>query len=84
MSWYTNQSGQKNAAGDDLLDVYATYSTDGGQTWATPFQVDTQAFDPDAGAADVLPAAAHHGDRQLVRPGDRRRHRVRGARRQHL
>ena len=55
VSWYTNQNNQTNAAGDDLLDVYATYSTDGGQTWATPFQLDSQAFDPDAGAADVLP-----------------------------
>jgi hypothetical protein len=55
VSWYTNQNNQTNAAGDDLLDDYATYSTDGGQTWATPFQLDSQAFDPDAGAPDVLP-----------------------------
>ena len=41
MSWYTNQSGLKNAAGDYLLDTYATYSVDGGQTWATPFAVDS-------------------------------------------
>ncbi len=54
VSWYSNQSGVKNAAGDYLLDTYATYSVDGGQTWATPFAVDTQAFDPDAGAATVL------------------------------
>jgi hypothetical protein len=54
VSWYTNQSGVKNAAGDYLLDTYATYSVDGGQTWATPFAVDSQAFDPDAGAAKVL------------------------------
>ncbi len=54
VSWYTNASGQKNASGDYLLDTYATYSVDGGQTWATPFALDSQAFDPDAGAADVL------------------------------
>ncbi len=54
VTWYTNSGGQKNAAGDDLLDTVATYSVDGGQTWATPFALDTQAFDPDAGAAKVL------------------------------
>jgi hypothetical protein len=54
VSWYTNQSLQKNASGNYLLDTYATYSTDGGQTWAKPFPVDAQAFDPDAGAANVL------------------------------
>ncbi len=54
VSWYTNQSGLKNSAGDYLLDTYATYSGDGGQSWATPFAVDAQAFDPDAGAVDVL------------------------------
>ncbi len=85
VSWYTNQNGQTNASGHALLDVYGTYSTDGGQTWAVPFQVDTQAFDPDAGARRRPQwTAAHHGDRQLLRPGDRRRHRVRGVRRQHL
>ena len=54
VSWYTNASGQTNSSGDYLLDTYATYSVDGGQTWATPFALDSQAFDPDAGAADVL------------------------------
>jgi hypothetical protein len=54
VSWYTNASGQTNAAGDYLLDAVATYSVDGGQTWATPVTLDTRAFDPDAGAADVL------------------------------
>jgi hypothetical protein len=54
VSWYTNASGQKNSAGDYLLDTYATYSVDGGETWATPFALDSQAFDPDAGAPDVL------------------------------
>ncbi len=54
VTWYTNQNGQKNAAGHYLLDTYATYSVDGGLTWATPFQLDAQSFDPDAGAATVL------------------------------
>jgi len=54
VSWYTNSSGQQNASGDYLLDTYATYSVDGGQSWSTPLAVDSQAFDPDAGAANVL------------------------------
>ena len=79
VSWYSNQSGLKNAAGDYLLDTYATYSVDGGQTWAKPFAVDTQAFDPDAGAATGARwTTPHDGNRQLIRRGDRRRRRVRG------
>jgi len=54
VSWYTNASGQENGSGDYLLDTDATYSVDGGQTWATPFALDSQPFDPDAGAANVL------------------------------
>ena len=45
---------RKNAAGDYLLDTYTTYSANGGATWQTPFAVDSQPFDPDAGAATVL------------------------------
>ena len=55
VSWYTNASGAKNAAGDYLLDTDATFSIDGGVTWQTPFAVDTTSFDPDAGAPDVFP-----------------------------
>ncbi len=54
VSWYTNQSQVKNSAGDYLLDTEATYSTDGALTWAKPFALDSQPFDPDAGAAKVL------------------------------
>ena len=54
VSWYTNQSLVKNGSGDYLLDTYATYSVDGGQSWASPFAVDSRAFDPDAGAHKVL------------------------------
>ncbi len=53
VSWYSNQNGQKNAGGDYLLDVFAAYSVQGG-AFGPAFQVDTQPFDPDAGAADVL------------------------------
>ena len=54
VSWYTNQSLVTNASGHYLLDTYATYSVDGGQSWASPFAVDSRAFDPDAGADKVL------------------------------
>jgi len=53
VSWCSNQNNQKNAAGDYLLDVFAAYSVPGG-AFGPAFQVDTQAFDPDAGAAAVL------------------------------
>ena len=49
---YDNSRGLTNSHGHFLLDVFATYSTDGGLTWAPPFQVNpaNQPFDPDAGA----------------------------------
>ena len=52
IAWYDNRNGATNANNRWLLDVFATYSTDGGQTWATPFQVNDPAnpFDPDRGA----------------------------------
>jgi hypothetical protein len=52
VAWYDNRRGLTNRQGHFLLDVYATYSTDGGSTWATPFQVTdaANAFDPDPGA----------------------------------
>src|SRR5262249_788709 len=59
VTWYTNQNADgsltaKNGQGDYLINVDATYSTDGGQTWATPFQVNNanDPFDPDAGAVN--------------------------------
>jgi len=54
VSWYSNQNGQTNGSGDDLLDVFAAYSVQGG-AFGPAFQVDTTSFDPDAGAAQVLP-----------------------------
>jgi hypothetical protein len=54
VSWYSNQNNKINASGDDLLDVFAAYSVQGGP-FGPAFQVSTQSFDPDAGAASVLP-----------------------------
>src|SRR5262249_14650137 len=62
VAWYDNRNGLKNKGADGiagtsddhfLLDVFARYSTDGGVTWSSAFQVndDTNHFDPDAGAA---------------------------------
>jgi hypothetical protein len=58
--WYDNRRGLNNAAGHFKLDVYATYSTDGGVTFAPAFPVNNQTpgvntpngniFDPDPGA----------------------------------
>jgi hypothetical protein len=54
VAWYDNRRGLTNGSGHFLLDVYATYSTDGGLTWADPFQVtdDSNPFDPDPGAVN--------------------------------
>jgi uncharacterized repeat protein (TIGR01451 family) len=53
VAWYDNRRGLTNAAGHFLLDVFARYSTDGGQTWSPDFQVNdaNDALDPDVGAA---------------------------------
>jgi hypothetical protein len=61
VGWYDNRRGLNNAAGHFKLDVYATYSTDGGLTFAPAFPVNDQTpgvntpdgniFDPDPGAA---------------------------------
>ncbi len=51
VAWYQNYNGAvtnaRNARGHYLLDVYATYSTNRGQTWATPFRITSQSTDPD-------------------------------------
>jgi uncharacterized repeat protein (TIGR01451 family) len=49
VAWYQNHRA-KNSQGDYLLDVFATYSTDGGKTWARPFRVNGAPFDPDPNA----------------------------------
>jgi hypothetical protein len=60
LAWYDNRRGLNNGAGHFKLDVYATYSTDGGLTFAPAFPVNDQTpgvntpdgnlFDPDPGA----------------------------------
>lgn len=48
VAWFDTRSGATNSLGNNLLDVWATYSTDGGLTWATAFQVNdaNNPFDP--------------------------------------
>jgi hypothetical protein len=65
LGWYDNRRGLNNAAGHFKLDVYATYSTDGGLTFAPAFPVNDQTpgvntpngniFDPDPGAQIYVP-----------------------------
>jgi hypothetical protein len=52
VAWYDNRRGLTNRNGRYLLDVFATYSSDGGLSWAMPFQVNDAAnpFDPDPSA----------------------------------
>jgi hypothetical protein len=65
VAWYDNRRGLTNSAGHFKLDVYATYSTDGGLTFAPAFPVNDQTpgvntpngniFDPDPGAQIYRP-----------------------------
>ncbi len=48
--WWDTRGGQTNAANNFLLDVYATFSRDGGLTWTNDTRINDVAFDPDAGA----------------------------------
>jgi hypothetical protein len=64
VAWYDNRRGLTNSAGHFKLDVYATYSTDGGLTFAPAFPVNDQTpgvntpngniFDPDPGTLNYL------------------------------
>ncbi|HKX56107.1 MAG TPA: hypothetical protein VJN01_08400, partial [Xanthomonadales bacterium] len=49
VAWLDTRSGATNGFGRNLLDVWATYSTDGGLTWAPAFQVNdaNNPIDPD-------------------------------------
>ncbi|MEJ8566325.1 hypothetical protein [Elongatibacter sediminis] len=49
VAWFDTRRGQTNGFGNLLLDVFATYSTDGGLTWAPAFMVNdaNNPFDPD-------------------------------------
>jgi len=58
VAWYDNRAGATNAGGNFLLDVFATYSTDGGVTWAPEFQVNNVALDPDIGSVNRFPGDA--------------------------
>lgn len=53
IAWYDNRRGLTNANDRWLFDVMASYSADGGKTFAAPFMVSDpgNAFDPDPGAA---------------------------------
>jgi hypothetical protein len=48
--WYDTRGGTKNAGGHFLLDVYATVSRDGAQTFTNDFRINDKSFDPDVGA----------------------------------
>ena len=51
VTWWDTRRGLTNAAGNFLLDQYATVSRDGGQTFTFDFRVNDAAFDPDLNAA---------------------------------
>ncbi len=57
VAWYDNRAGLQNGNENYLLDLYATYSTDSGITWAPEFMVNdsNNHFDPDAGAVQRFP-----------------------------
>jgi hypothetical protein len=75
VAWYDNRRGLLNAVGHFKLDVYATYSTDGGLTFAPAFPVNDQTagvntpagnvFDADPGAITYVP-----GPPQTTRIGE--------------
>ena len=44
--WYDDRAGNTDASGNYLLDVYATLSHDGGQTWVPSFKIDDHNFNP--------------------------------------
>ncbi|MFQ5905626.1 MAG: HYR domain-containing protein [bacterium] len=48
--YYDNRGADTNSAGNYLLDVYATWSSDGGATFISDFSINDSMFDPDAGA----------------------------------
>jgi len=50
VSWYDNRNGNTNQANNFLLDLFVTFSTDGGATFTPDFQLNDAAFDPDVNA----------------------------------
>ncbi len=70
VSWYTNQSGLKNAAGDYLLDTYATYQRQRRSDLANALRRRFPGVRSRRRRGHGAPrAAGHHGDWQLVRNG---------------
>ena len=76
VAWYDTRRGLTNANGNSLLDVFASYSVDGGQNWAPAFMVNDPAnpLDPDfpgrQGRADATEFRLRHLD-----PPEKRYHR---------
>ena len=64
--WYDTRSGQTNAGGNFLLDVYATVSRDGGETFTNDFRINDNSFDPDLGAPCRFGPAPNCGDPDTV------------------
>ena len=64
--WYDTRSGQTNAGGNLLLDVYATVSRDGGATWSQDFRINDARFDPDLNAPCRFGPAANCGGADTV------------------
>ena len=50
VTWYDSRNGATNAAGNFLLDLFITSSSDGGVTFLPEAQLNDAAFDPDLGA----------------------------------
>jgi hypothetical protein len=50
VTYYDNRNNATNAAGNFLLDVFATTSGNGGATFTPDFQINTAPFDPDLNA----------------------------------
>jgi len=50
VSWYDTRAGNTNQFNNLLLDLFVTFSTDGGVTFQPDFQINDVAFDPDANA----------------------------------
>ena len=55
VAWYDTRRGLTNTNDNFLLDVYATYSTDGGMTWVPDFRINDRAFDPDINTTQRFP-----------------------------
>lgn len=60
VAWWDNRNGQTNADGNYLYDVYAAFSTDGGNTFSSDFQINENSFDPEAGSQCWAGCAGFH------------------------